>query len=150
MVSKNYAGAIALTTLLGCSAPSVSSNPENNYVTSELRNQRVKLMYATGPFGGGPTGSAYSPGIPLDSEFVGLAERGLRELHNYTLPQGVFEGRYGMQTDIANSPSLRGSWDCLVIADRSFDPNNFNGSRENVYFTKVVDGKVKFEKLGAK
>lgn len=148
MVSKNYAGAIALTTLLGCSPLSESSNFGNNY--GELRNQRVKLMYATGPIGGGPTGSAYSPGIPLDSEFVNLAERGLRELHNYTLPQGVFEGRYAMQTDISNSPGLRESWDSLVIADRSFDPNNFNGSRERVYFTKVVDGKVKFEKLGVK
>ena len=150
MVSKNYAGALALTALLGCSAPSEPSNSGNNYVVSELRNQRVKLMYATGPFGGGPTGSVYSPGVPLDSEFVGLAEKGLRELHNYTLPQGVFEGRYAMQTDISNSPVLRGSWDSLVIADRSFDPNTFDGSRDRVYFTKIVDGKVKFEKLGPK
>ncbi len=150
MVTRNYAGALALSALLGCSvSPKDSGYVESSSVSArgEIRNQRVKLLYATGTIGGGPIGSGYSPGIPLDSEFVGLAEKGLRELHNYTLPQGVFEGRYAMQTNIANTPGLRGSWDSLVIADRSFNPDIFEGSRERVYFTRVVDGKIKFESL---
>jgi hypothetical protein len=153
MVARNYLSALALSSLLGCSV----SPRDSGYVDSplvplagEIRNQRVKLLYATGPIGGGPVSSGYSPGVPLDFEFVGLAEKGLRELHNYTLPQGVFEGRYAMQTNIASSPGLRSSWDSLVIADRSFNPNSFEGSREGVYFTRVVDGKVKFESLEGK
>lgn len=152
MVSKNYAGALALTTLLGCSAPSersstyVESPPSTAleekvigsyeaFLTKDVSgqesynpfgNRRVSLMYSTKS---GPG----SPARPINSDLVSNIRDELNSLGAYVLPVGVFSGDYAGDIRLSRHPKMNPA-DVVVIAD--MNPGKIPKNLGNVYLVR--------------
>lgn len=157
MVSRKYASALALSTLLGCSVPPRSSDyiespvptaleerVMNSYIdslnkTDEIDNynpfwhKRVSLMYST----------KSGPGVPVrptDPKLVGEVMDQLNSLGAYVLPVGVFSRDYAGDIRISRHPKLSPA-DIVVIADN--DPGKISEDLKNVYLLQKDGNKYK-------
>ncbi len=152
MVSKNYAGALALTALLGCSAPSersssyIESSPPTaleekvirsyeSFLTKDVTgqdsynpfgNRKVSLMYSTNS---GPGAQVR----PINSDLVNAVRDELTSKGAYVLPVGVFSGDYAGDIRLSRHPKMNPA-DLVVIAD--MNPGEIPKNLERVYFVQ--------------
>ena len=164
MVSRKYAGALALSALLGCSTqPSLSqpltSRSDPNYLVSPAASleEEAAMNYAissrTGqdrivdPFRGkrvslmyesrsGPSGGM----VPVDLELLNGVRRELDIRGAYTQIHGSFEGSYSNDIAISRGPKMTPA-DLVVIVDLT--PGQIKGL-DNVYTVRKDGNEYKF------